>query len=270
MESPRVMHYRLEDGLNFSTLVGLAKSPADARRREVDGVKETDVMRTGTAAHCLILEGVDEYEKRFFVEPATLDMRFKESKLKRQRWQAEAQDRTILKKSQGEQALSMGEAFCGNADAMGLLSKSIVERPLFWEEGSLTCKGLVDGFNKEKKHAFDIKTTEDISSAWSKCKKYYYDVQAAHYVFGLRANGFDVENYTLVFIERDTPHNMLLLDLSKNTLEGADMLRRSWLLQWEVCRHEGSYPPATKRQLLTIDRQHEIGDSFERLEETTC
>ena len=256
--------------MNFGVLVGMSKSPANAYMKLRGGGIESESMKLGSAAHCLILEGEDEFNKRYFILDHHLDMRKKVDKAEFAEIKRVHYDKTILKQEMGETVWQMNYAVQENLDFMEMLESSKSEIPLYWEERPpnitkpVICKGLVDCFNHKRKIGFDLKTTDNLSSFYSKARGFYYDVQASHYISGLEANGYEVESYYLVGVETKEPYNMEIFELTAEQIAQSNRLRLQWLAAWHGYNDRNYYPPAKKRSKLIIDRSYELTEGFDK------
>ena len=212
-------------------------------------------MKLGSAAHCLILEGENEYEKRYFVLPDKLDMRRKADKETYARWRKINPNKTFVKKDMNKTIYEMRDTLKMNSKAVDLLDFSEVEMPLYWKEVGVSCKGLVDCYNHSSRIGFDLKTTDNLNNFHSKAKSFYYDVQASHYISGLEANSYFVETYFLVALETKPPYNMEIFELDADQIAISNSLRLKWLKKYEYYSNMDYYPPAQKMSKLRINRE---------------
>jgi hypothetical protein len=244
--------------MNFGVLVGMSKSPANAYLKKHERGTETESMKLGSAAHCLILEGEDEFNLRYHIMDRHYDMRKKVDKAEVAEIKQQNPHKTILKQEMGSNIWQMKYAIEESSDFMDMLTTGEAEKPLYWSEQGIECKGLVDFYNHGSRIGFDLKTTDNLSSFYSKARGFYYDVQASHYIAGLEANAMFVESYYLVGIETKEPYNLEIFEITKEQVAESNELRLQWLKEWDYYTKMNYYPASQKRSTLVIDRSNEL------------
>lgn len=122
-----------------------------------------------------------------------------------------------------------------------------------WREDGVKCKGRFDLLDLKGGAIFDVKTTaKGVTSdkiRWS-IRDFRYNIQAAHYLAGAKAAGYELENYGLIFICKNTK-KVRVYELSKATLERAEA-RRKKLLAWYAAYQKGLVSPQYEIEEIDI------------------
>lgn len=90
----------------------------------------------------------------------------------------------------------------------------------------------------------DVKTTEDASfpaferQVW----KWGYHRQAAIYIAGLQALGFDVGHFVIIAVEKSPPHGVLVYRVTEGALDAGEEEAMLLLDIWKQCRESGEWP----------------------------
>ncbi len=234
-----VQDYGAIKAVNYSSLKMLAKSPKHYQHYLKHGRGETKSMFKGTAAHIATLE-----PERFAFEFAV----FEGSRRAGKEWEAfEAMnaDRTILKKSEYEEAFAIRDAIRADAVASSYLSNGHHEVTLVWidDETGLKLKGRVDWLRNDNV-IVDLKTTRDaVPFFFSRdVARLAYHVQAAMYLDGLEKITGKPARYVVPAVESSAPYDVVTFDVPEPVIGvGRDEYKRLLKILIE-CRETGRWP----------------------------
>ncbi len=113
--------YRAMPEMNWSALKGYAKTPAHFKEAISNPMTQTPAMLVGSAVHCLVLEGVQAFDRQYIEAPEGIDRRTKEGKLAWAEFQEKATGREILSADQYEQVALMWKSVMAHTTAGKLL-----------------------------------------------------------------------------------------------------------------------------------------------------
>ena len=186
----------------------------------------TKALNFGKAFHMCMLEH-DKYKKEVVVEP-DVNKRTKAGKEEYQKFLTLHEGMTILSHDEDQSLVGMRKKLNSSVEAMELLSGGVAEQVNVWnnKESNVACKGKADYWNKKRNILVDIKTTQDSSPDGFRksAYKYGYDRQAAFY-----ADGFGVDQFWFIVIEKSAPYNMAIYSCSEDFIEEGRMKYRRLL-----------------------------------------
>lgn len=224
----------------------LTKSPAHARLLHPVlnpdyRPTEADRFDIGTAAHSILLESED----RCCIVEAD-DWRTKDAKM--QRDMARATGLTPLLRHQYDEVQAMVGAARAYIGRTGVLAAAFAagkpEQALFWQEGSIWCRGLLDWITDDRSVIVDVKTTSAESPAafMRSMAAFGYDTQQAFYTRGVHAvTGIAPEFYFLV-IEDTAPHACYMVQCAASLYDlGGSKVSRGIKL-WTACMEQDLWP----------------------------
>lgn len=232
-------------GLNWSSLKQYAKSPAHYREYIQNPPEQTPAMLLGSAVHSLLLEP-DLFAEQYATAP-DVNRRTKAGKEEWAAFAAEHSDKSILTQEQHDLAHGMARAVQGSEKAGKLLSLcSERELTLTWDDPvtGIACKSRLDAVDLANGLALDIKTTEDASDrAFSRtCYNYQYYGQAAFYLEALRQNGFMINRFIFLAIEKKPPYGHSLYLCSDELLASGRILFQGCLNKHAECLEADEWP----------------------------
>ena len=223
----------------------LTKSPAHARlahpilnpdHKSVD----SDRFSLGTAAHSMLLEGIDDV---VIVEAD--DWKTKDAKM--QRDHARALGKTVLLRKHYVEASAMVGAAQAFIARMPMLSNVFAagkpEQGLFWKEGEVWCRGLIDWLSDDRKIIVDYKTTSSNSpdDFIRSMGGFGYDTQAVFYTRGMQALGHDPEFYFLVQ-EDSEPYSCYLVQAAESLWDMGESKVKRGIAWWTECLTHDAWP----------------------------
>jgi hypothetical protein len=214
--------YRAHPGISFSKDKVFDQNPYLYFKRYVERSipednEDTKAMRLGTAAHCLLLEGYAEFDKRYTVKPATYTNDKGEDKpwnanaalckAMEERW--ESSGLTVLTRDEDALLRRLLLALHTNSDAADLLKGGTAELGIIRPAPALgmELKGRLDYWNAEAGVVVDLKTIECLDDLPREIERRLYYRQAAWYRH-LAAEEFgsaDVR-FAIIGVEKQQPH----------------------------------------------------------------
>lgn len=227
--------YRKDPGHAQSSVKHILKSPAHYQAEKKKKIAPTLTMQIGTGAHCLTLEGKEQFEKDFVLKPDGLSLATREGKA----WKEENKSKTIL--SQTDQYQSW-DAVHGMAAALQELDwfdpsqadyRKFNEVSLYWRSEGLDCKARIDRLLLSDTHAtiLDVKSTDGVKMEDFRKKvigDFNYMFQAAWYTDGVEQYYKLPTNFIFVAIERTPPYQIGIFDISDEMIdEGFRQIRHA-------------------------------------------
>jgi len=185
----------------------------------------TPAMRFGTAAHLLLVEGQEAFDKEVWVMSGSpYTKAYKEEKAEH-----ESYDRIVLHEDVASTIFSMKDKMIyeGNAylDAKG----KVAESSFYWYEDDVLCKCRPDLIcppldnpnSKDEIVIVDYKTTQSVEpyTFAKSVKKFRYDLQAAYYRRGMEAAGYKVTDFMFVAQEKIYPYASKVFRMTKEQMD---------------------------------------------------
>ena len=244
-----VEYHTRAPGVSSSRLKHILVSPAHYQIKLSRPMLETDALRIGRMLHTTVLE------------PHLLASEFAiwtQGRRQGQEWEIFKllnQDRTIITNDQRECVEGMSEAmyqiddfpFEGWLHGVGHIPAAVKERSIFWidEETGLECRARPDAMTLgESPLAGDVKSTRsaDPDQFVRDIFNMRYDLQAAHYVAGIKAVfGVDAK-FVFFAAEKEAPHVARSFLMSPDSLAHGERYRRYCLRMIKKCTDEGIWP----------------------------
>lgn len=225
------------DAVSNSLLGRLAKCPANMLIER----EQSPAMSLGSLAHCLILEGKEEFFKRFAVLPEC-DRRTKEGKAIYQSF-CEANDgKTVITLEQLQDCVGMAESVASHPSCRELLSNGTPEVAITWEEDGEQCKAKADWLTPDV--LIDLKTTtnsEYIMFSRTILNSNYHR-QMAFYRSGLRANGIFPKSCIIIAVESSAPYTVSVFSLASDLLTLGEGQYKELLRKYKQVKDMDTYP----------------------------
>lgn len=198
--------YHAAVGVSKSDLDLISRSPAHYQFAKRNPSEPTPAMLLGTAVHKLVLEPED-FEKEFIIAPEC-DRRTKEGKALYAEFMEKSAGKSIITVQQYNDIFKIASAVKNHPLAGKLLTGGIAEQSYFWEEDGVKCKCRPDYLRTDIKAMIDLKTARNASpESFTKAAfDYRYHVQAAWYLRGMKALGYDIENFIFITVETEAPY----------------------------------------------------------------
>lgn len=218
--------YRKDPGHAQSHVKHILKSPAHYLAAKKRRFSPTLTMQIGSALHCLVLEGQEQFDRDFILKPEGINLSTKEGK----EWKEAAGKRTIL--SQTDQYASW-DAVHGMADSLRRLEwfnpeqadyRKHNELSVYWDADGLSCKARLDRLVLEKDHGLilDLKTTDSVDPDDFRRKiigGLNYMFQDAWYREAATAGFKKPMRFIFVGIERTPPYTTTLFEATDDMVE---------------------------------------------------
>ena len=200
----------------------------------------------GSAAHALLLRGVDDFD--------VIDVANYQTKAaKQQRDAAHAASRIPLKRADWERVQAMVAAarrqIERHRDVADCLARGVPESTAVWREGPVWCRAMMD-LTDQQAVAWDYKTTSGSAHADTWVRTMYNtgkDVQEAFYRRGLNALGADDPQFYFLVQEIEPPYalNVIALDAQARALGDAKVALA--IERWAWCQAHDRWPGYPKR-----------------------
>lgn len=261
-DEPAEEYYvRRLDEASASGLKQLLRSPAHFKHwcQNPDTDKDSDALTFGKAFHCATLEP-DVFVRTYVVVEAGAP-RYPTAaqwgaKGKRSpdsqaavdywtAWNANNAGRTRLSLADYDRARRMADSVRAHPVAAGLLIGGDRETTFRWqdEETGIACKARADLYASGE-FVMDLKSCRDAShEGFARAVAgYHYDLQALHYLDGIRSNGDTIKWFVFLACESEAPYvcQPYLLDAAAETR--GETLRRRALAKQRECLDSGRWP----------------------------
>jgi exodeoxyribonuclease VIII len=231
--------YSKVDGINWSTLKEMRRSPLHYRYRLEHPREDTPAFARGRAGHTAVFE-----PRRFLLEYALFEGAVRRGKA----WdafKAQHTKRTILKKEEYETCLAVSDAVHANPIAAEYLKKGKAESTITWTDttSGLACKGRPDWISESKPAIVDLKTTSDVDPRKfaSTAARLGYHCQLAFYREGLRAMG-TLYPVVIIAVEATAPHDVAVYEMDEDSLYAGWEETARMLDAVARCRRENRWP----------------------------
>lgn len=224
------------EGIRFSSLKHIARSPAHYRCALDTPFEQTAAMRLGSLVHAILLGG---------------DFAMFDGVRRGKAWdefEAANEGRLIVSLTEFGTARAITEHVRTNPLAMGALTgRHEVElfRDFAGHKLGGTLDVLGDGF------ICDLKTTHDASPdrfPWQ-LRKMHYDAQLDWYAELARANGFTVNECRVVAVETKPPYAVTVFRILPRQLEAGAMKWRGWLETLLACQAAEVWPEYSEAEV---------------------
>lgn len=164
-----------------------------------------EAFLTGSAFHTFVLEP-ELLVKEYVVIP---EFKGTGSRQKQHDFKELHKDKKAISSKVYQQIYGMTQSVLNHPIASKLLIGGVAEQTFTWidSDTDTNCKCRPDKWNQERKFILDLKSTVDASERGFKNSaiKFRYDVQASFYTDGLLENGFDIERFYFIAVEKTYP-----------------------------------------------------------------
>lgn len=238
--------YNEAEGIRRSDLWLMNDSP-EKFRWHMDHPEEEEkspAMVFGSAAHKLILEGKEEFEKEYAVAP-TVDRRTKEGKAVWEQFSTENTGKVVVSKADYDTMAGMNLWIDATPLANELLCADDVQHevPFFWTdpETGEKCKCKADAVKTEDGRyvMIDYKTASDARTDVfnGHIFKLGYHVQAAMYTEGMQiALGLDYRpRFLFVVQEKKEPYSVNVIEVGEDVMNYGDAEYHRLLQKYHEC-----------------------------------
>jgi exodeoxyribonuclease VIII len=201
--------------------------------------ESTPNLKFGTAAHALIVEGQEAFDKEVRVltgSPYT--KAYKEEKA-----EYEEQGFIVLKEDDVNLIQSMKDNMVYEGNAYLNAKGKVAEASIYWYEEDVLCKcrpdmlcpPLKEPNSDNKIVVVDYKTTISCEpfSFNKSVKKYGYDMQAAWYRRGIQMAGYDVEDFVFIAQEKVHPYASKVFRITKEQMDFGWTMMENYLEEYK-------------------------------------
>lgn len=248
--------YRREIGENQSYLKHILVSPAHYKAAKSRRFPVTVNMEMGSAVHCRVLEGQQEFEERFLLKPDGISFSTKEGK----EWKAANKGKTILAKQDYDSVLGMAEALfrLDWFDPNQTDYRKFNELSIYWDYDGIPCKGRLDRMVDMGDHVLvlDLKSTDSIDFN-SFLKKVVggmnYIFQAAWYAEAASLAFGKPAKFIFIGIERSEPWATSIFEVSDDMMtEGVAQINQARKILKECLNTKVWSRPETAYNVLEL------------------
>lgn len=220
------MNYK-DSRLSYSSLKAFAKSPRHFIQYK-ENPPDSSVLAFGRAAHCWILEGMNEFNRRFAIAPK-IDRRTKAGKETFAAFQIESEGKQIVTADEFATIRQMQTSVYGVDVAQDMIELCQTE---IWKEGMIhgfNFGGFADLVDPGDLYACDLKTCQDASpEAFTRdAHNFDYHLQAAIY-----RHLFGVERFYWICVEKKPPYNVQVYIQSDTAAQRAEERLQELLNRW--------------------------------------
>lgn len=220
------------DAVNNSSLTPLTRSPAHYRMAQENPIVPSDAMRLGTLVHAGRLEPA-ALQERYAAMPDFASMvRTKDGDVPKNpratneykeleaEFESANADKEIITLEQLNKMMGIVASLNGSPRALEYLCGGTYELSITWDDAAtgLRCKARLDHWDAEHLRATDLKTCRDALQFEKQIANLHYDRQAAFYMDGLTALGFEPREFCIVAVETEPPYGVRSAPVGDRTL----------------------------------------------------
>lgn len=236
--------YREHPAISRSQLFKLKESPEKFKYYMDNPEQPTPALVFGQLLHAMVLQP-DTVDEQFAVAPIC-DRRTTVGKKLWAEFEGQAESKTVVTADMIEQAVAMRDKLMSN-DYVRQLLDGEREKPFFWVD-ELTgeeCKCRTDCLThiNGMDIIVDLKTAEsaDTDTFMRHAIKYGYNLQAAMYGEGVKANTGKEHAFVFIVIEKKAPYAINILQADKAfVLHGFDLFREL-IGTYHECKQSGNW-----------------------------
>lgn len=236
--------YRMHPAISRSELAKMSESPEKFKWYKEHPEPPTPALIFGQLFHAMALQP-ETLEKDFALAP-NVDRRTKARKEAFAEFEKESEGKTVVTADMYQQAEEMTEALYRNGYIKKLLAGE-KEKPFFWTD-DLTgeeCKCRADCLTTVGGNLIivDLKTTDnaETDAFMRSAVKYQYDLQAAMYSEGVKANTGKKPLFVFVAIEKKPPHAVNILQADELFVKHGYDLYREYIGIYHDCKNTGEW-----------------------------
>ena len=261
--------YRAISAVNYSGLKLFAECPLLYWHRylnpDYEQPEPSKALLIGSALHCRVLEGLQEYSRRYIRE-GKFDRRTKAGKEAYQAFIDSVGDATTLPPDDWDLVENIAAAVLKSPMASMLLeganghSEEVIQA--VDDETGLLLKGKADRIQtiENKTYVVDLKTCSQMyggagpAGFGKSVARFKYHWQAAFYTDLLNASGEfgPVENFIFVVVEKEPPHAVAIYEVSDQMMQAGRDQYRAALADFKTCQEQDSWP-GYDQQIVSLE-----------------
>ncbi len=245
-EPAEVYHARSKDYLTAHALNEFRRCPLLYHKKELGLVPERDstAYLVGRAAHTLILEGRQRYEREYAVggpvNPRT-GKPFGSSTKAFAEWAAQ-QGRPVLSDEHAALVEQMGAAVHDHLVARDLLHEGVAEGVVRCEYAGHRCQARIDWINPvEDRGIVDLKTADELDSFELAIRAFGYLYQLAFYRAVIAEASGHVLPVHIIAVEKREPFRCGVWKIAPNVLDQAQHENEEAMTDLRRCRESGNW-----------------------------
>lgn len=254
--------YRREPGENQSHLKHILKSPAHYKASKQRRFNASVFMDIGSALHCKVLEGDEEFSNRFVLKPGDLSLATKEGK----EWKVANKSKTVLSNSDKDMAWDSVHGMSKSLQQLDWFDptqadyRKFNELSIYWEKDGVECKARLDRLvdDGDRLLVLDLKTTDSIEPSVFEKKVaggMNYIFQAAWYAEAAELAFKKPAEFIFVAIERQQPWSVGIFQVSPGMMEEGQAQIKEARRRLVECRKTKVWPsPEVSTNLLQLPR----------------
>ena len=243
--------YEQVEGLNFSRLNFMDRSPAHYLQNLMHPKAPTPAMQLGSAIHAAILEPL-KFNAEWVVAPK-VDRRTNVGKAAWAKFELENAGKGLMTADDYDTCMGMAQAVYAHPVAEPLLSaeKRETEVPAVWDAEGIPMKGCLDLLTSWDGFSWvcDVKSCRDASEFWfaREAHKLRYHAQAAIYLDGLEAIQPYPRRFAWIAVESEPPYAVCVYEPAGSVIDAGRALYRRWIERWKECTKAGRWPAYSER-----------------------
>jgi hypothetical protein len=245
IEPAEEYHLRRNEFLSSHMLADFRKCPELFHKKETGQIKDEDrpAYVIGRAAHCLILEGNDVFNKEYIVgEPVNekTGKAYGKNTLAYQEWIA-VQDKDVISSSDFDFIRRLRVSVSLHNEASKFLEDGVAEGVVRAKYTGVPCQIRMDFFS-ETHGIIDLKTCDDLTWFESDARRYGYIYQLAFYRAVLREASKIKHPVHIIAVEKKDPFRCGVWKVSDEVLELAEAENIAAIGRLRKCRSENLWP----------------------------
>jgi hypothetical protein len=244
-EPETVYAARRKDCLSSHALAEFRKNPQLYRKKQLGLVadEERPAYVVGRAAHCRVLEGSDEFRRRFAVggpiNPKT-NRPFGSDTKAFAEWAASI-GKPAISQDTADLCEQLSEAVGHHAEAAALLADGQAEGVVRAEYGGIPCQIRIDWTNPGR-GIIDLKTIDDIDYFELQARSFNYGPQLSFYRAVLSAVAGVKAEVHVIAVEKKDPFRVGVWRFSDQVLDAAARENLAAIERLKVCRSQDRWP----------------------------
>jgi hypothetical protein len=247
-EHADMYHKQSRNGKYLSShlLADFRESPVLYRMKINKEIEETEspAFTLGRAAHSLILEGRNAFDKEYVISDGPINPKTGESYGKNTKAYAEwksTQDKEIISGKDFGFLVKLQTSVWLHHAANKLLCNGIAEGVVRTEYCGIPCQIRMDWFNPE--HGLvDLKTCESLKWFESDCHRYGYIMQLAFYRAIIRQVTRETVAVHIIAVEKTEPHSTGVWKISQEALDAAEKINEAAIKRLRECYKTNEWP----------------------------
>lgn len=221
--------YHKGPGFSRSNLTDLLKSYDYMLFKKAEKKEKTPSLIFGDAVHVSFLTP-DIFKRDFLVMP-----KFGLKKIEKEAkavWLENHKDFTCLKEDVMDEVKMMAKKLHEHPTVTEVMKTATTEQAIYWTKDEILYKCKIDITviaSDTKAIPIDLKTTIDASPQEFRksIRNYNYDVQAAHYLEGVRTIWPETDIFAYICIEKTPPFGIGLYNLNDASIEAGEQVRQA-------------------------------------------